>query len=312
MSDNRFDLGRPAGPDFAPAPPGAPAGPPVTAVRTPVAPVPNRIGPAPVEPPVPPPAPPVVAPARRPRGRTAVLVATCLLTGAMAGTGAAVVVVRSDMAPVIRQYQPAAGGVGSIPDAQTAADALLPSVVEVAAGSSRGSGFAIDDAGHIITNSHVVQGFSRVLVRLADGRQTAARVVGSDRGTDIAVLAVLATPPPAATLGVSSALRIGQPVIAVGAPLGLNSTVTAGIVSAIDRTARVSPGTQSDLRMVQTDASINPGNSGGPLANLQGQVVGMNTAIATMGGSEAGNIGIGFAVPIDHAATVARQLIAAG
>jgi putative serine protease PepD len=108
---------------------------------------------------------------------------------------------------------------------------------------------------------------------------------------------------------VSSALRIGQPVIAVGAPVGLNSTVTAGIVSAVDRSARLGAGRQPELPMVQTDASFNPGNSGGPLANLHGQVVGMNTAIATIGGTDSGNIGIGFAVPTDRAAAVARQLI---
>ena len=105
----------------------------------------------------------------------------------------------------------------------------------------------------------------------------------------------------------SSAVRIGQPVIAVGAPLGLSSTVTAGIVSSVDRVARMGPGPEQV--MLQTDASINPGNSGGPLANLQGQVVGMNTAIATVGEASAGSIGIGFAVPIDRAVTIARQII---
>ena len=164
-------------------------------------------------------------------------------------------------------------------------------------------------SGHVLTNTHVIQGFSRVVVQLSDGRASAARVVGSDPATDVAVLEMAGDPPPAATLGVSSGLRIGQPVIAVGAPLGLNSSVTAGIVSAVDRTARLGPGPQSEQLMVQTDASINPGNSGGPLANLQGQVVGMNTALATIGGAEAGSIGIGFAVPIDRAAAIARQII---
>ena len=198
---------------------------------------------------------------------------------------------------------------GTVPDAQSAANALLPSVVQISAGSSRGSGFAIDDQGHVMTNNHVIQGFSRVRVQHRDGRESGARVVGTDPATDVAVLEVIGAPPPAATLGVSSALRIGQPVIAVGAPLGLNSSVTAGIVSSIDRTARLGPDPQSELPMVQTDASINPGNSGGPLANMQGQVVGMNTAIATIGGAEAGSIGIGFAVPIDRAAAIARQII---
>lgn len=209
--------------------------------------------------------------------------------------------------PIVQQ--PSTPGAGALPDAQSAAAALLPTVVEVSAGNSRGSGFVIDDDGRIMTNSHVVEGYSRVLVRLTDGTQTVARVVGTDPATDVAVLEAVGDPPPAAVLGTSASLRIGQPVIAVGAPLGLASTVTAGIVSATDRTARL-PGGLPDLEMVQTDASINPGNSGGPLANLDGQVIGMNTAIATVGGPEAGNIGIGFAVPIDRAVAVARDLIA--
>jgi putative serine protease PepD len=289
LSLNDFDLGRRAGPDFAGT---APL---------------DRQRPSDV--PAPAPQAPQAARARIPRAVT--LLAACLLAGACAGAGSALVVTRTQSTAVISQYAPAPTGTGSVPDAQSAADALLPSVVEVSAGSSRGSGFAIDADGHILTNSHVVQRFSRVFVRLADGRETAARVVGTDAGSDVAVLEIAGAPPPAATLGVSSGLRIGQPVIAAGAPLGLNSTVTAGIVSAVGRTARLGPGVASELQMVQTDASINPGNSGGPLANLQGQVVGMNTAIATLNGPGAGSIGIGFAVPIDHAADVARRLISA-
>ena len=238
----------------------------------------------------------------------AVLVTACLLAGGVAGAGAGLLAA-GDLPTAIRQYQPGAGGLGTVPDAQSAAEALLPSVVQIGAGNARGSGFAIDGEGHVLTNAHVIEGFSRVLVQRRDGRQSTARVVGTDPATDVAVLEVAGDPPPAATLGVSSALRIGQPVIAVGAPLGLSSSVTAGIVSAIDRAARLGPAPQSEQPMVQTDASINPGNSGGPLANIQGQVVGMNTALATIGGAEAGNIGIGFAVPIDRAAAIARQII---
>jgi putative serine protease PepD len=303
MTDKRFDLGRPAGPSFVLTG----EHPPVAAPRPQI---PTRIGamdsdgpPTAPLPSAPPPAP------RRSGGRTALLVVVCLLCGGVAGSGAAVLVTAADMPSAIRQYQPGPAGAGALPDAQTGAALVLPSVVDVRAGTSRGSGFAIDNEGHIVTNSHVVQGFSRVLVRTSDGVETTGRVVGTDPGTDVAVLEVAGNPPPAATLGVSSALRIGQPVIAVGAPLGLTSTVTAGIVSATDRTARLGPGMQSELQMVQTDASINPGNSGGPLATLQGQVVGMNTAIATVGGPDAGSIGIGFAVPIDRAATIARQII---
>ena len=314
--DQRFDLGRPAGPAFVS--PGAAAGPPEPqeAPRHPGGPVPTRIrstaGPQ-TAPSVP---SPLAAPAAPRRSKTgaALLVGACLLVGATAGGGAGFLAseVGTATGTAFRQYPPAAGGQppGAPPDAQSAARALLPSVVQVAAGNSRGSGFAIDDQGRIMTNSHVIEGYSRVLVRMADGRRSAARVVGADPTTDVAVLEVAGDPPPPAALGVSTGLGIGQPVIAAGAPLGLTSTVTAGILSAVDRTARIGP--QPEQLLLQTDASINPGNSGGPLANLQGQVIGMNTAIATVGGPEAGNIGIGFAVPIDRAAEVAREIIQNG
>ena len=302
MTADPLDLGRRSGPDFLP-----PSGPPVLPPSRP--PVPTRIVIDTSQPPVVPSTPAPSTPAGRPRPRVAVLVTACLIAGGAAGAGAGLLAAGQDLSTTIRQYQPGAGGLGTVPGAESAANALLPSVVQISAGSSRGSGFAIDDQGHVITNNHVIQGFSRVLVQRRDGRESAARVVGTDPGSDVAVLEVIGEPPPAATLGMSSALRIGQPVIAVGAPLGLSSSVTAGIVSSIDRTARLGPDPQSEQPMVQTDASINPGNSGGPLANMQGQVVGMNTAIATIGGAEAGSIGIGFAVPIDRAAAIARQII---
>lgn len=311
---SEFDLGtRPAGPAFL-APGSVPVAPP------PVAPplVPTRIGgiaaaTAEKQKSVP---SPLAAPAapRRSRAGLALLVTACLLGGGTAGAAAGLwAASQFDAGTTLRQSPPvaapAAAGAGA-PDAQSAAAALLPSVVQVAAGSSRGSGFAIDDQGRIMTNSHVVEGSQRVLVRLADGRRVAARVVGTDPQMDVAVLQMAGDPPPPAALGISSGVAIGQPVIAAGAPLGLASTVTGGIISAVDRTARLGP--QPEQLLLQTDASINPGNSGGPLANLDGQVIGMNTAIATVGGAEAGNIGIGFAVPIDRAIEVARRIIAGG
>lgn len=299
MIDERWNLGRPAGPDFT-----APGGPPPPPRRVDM---PTRVRlpePAPraEQPPPPQLQPPVPAP-RAPR--RALLVTTCVLLSATAGAGAGLLVGYAVSPPFVQQAAP--GVPGTVPDAQSAAATILPSVVDIRAGNGRGSGFVIDGEGRVMTNSHVVAGASRVLVGFADGRQSAARVVGTDAATDIAVVQVAGQSAPAAPLGVSSALRIGQPVIAVGAPLGLSSSVTAGIVSALDRTARL--GGQSGQTMVQTDASINPGNSGGPLANLQGQVVGVNTALATVGGPEAGNIGIGFAVPIDRALATARQLV---
>ncbi|MET0896694.1 MAG: trypsin-like peptidase domain-containing protein [Mycobacterium sp.] len=312
MSEHRFDLGRPAGPAFLP-PGSLPPEPPAT----PAAPIPTgfRFGRYPEPAPsLPKPLPAPAAP-RRSKAGTVALVAACLLVGGAAGGGAGVLmagVVMTEPGGGLRQTPAVAAPpvAGAVPDAQSASQALLPSVVQVAAGNSRGSGFAIDDQGRIMTNSHVVEGFSRVLVRMADGRRSAARVVGTDPQMDVAVLELAGDPPPAAQLGVSTGLAIGQPVIAAGAPLGLASTVTAGIISAVDRTARLGP--QPEQQLLQTDASINPGNSGGPLANMAGQVIGMNTAIATVGGAEAGNIGIGFAVPIDRAVEVARAIIQNG
>jgi putative serine protease PepD len=310
---SEFDLGRrPAGPSFLA--PGSSPEPP----RPIPAPLPTRIAFRAPEaaPSVPPPLAVPAAPRRSKVGAAflaaPLLLTTCLLFGGAAGAGAGLWAAEQSSGAVFRQNPPAAAPVvpGAVPDAQSAAQALLPSVVQVAAGNSRGSGFAIDDRGRIMTNSHVIEGFQRVLVRLPDGRRGAARVVGADPQMDVAVLEMTGDPPPPAALGLSAGLAIGQPVIAAGAPLGLASTVTAGIISAVDRTARL--GSQPEQQLLQTDASINPGNSGGPLANLQGQVIGMNTAIATVGGAEAGNIGIGFAVPIDRAIEVARRIIENG
>jgi putative serine protease PepD len=206
----------------------------------------------------------------------------------------------------IVQQGPATEAAAARPDTEAAARAILPSVVQVRAGRGTGSGFVVDDSGHVVTNQHVVEGASQVSLLLADGRRVGARVVG-DEDEDIAVLRVDGDPPSAARLGTSRSLQIGQPVIAVGSPLGLAGTVTAGIISATSRSSRLGGESRP---MVQTDASINPGNSGGPLVDLQGRVVGVNTAIATTS-ARGGNIGIGFAVPIDRALRVARGIIAA-
>ncbi|MEV4564291.1 trypsin-like peptidase domain-containing protein [Nonomuraea sp. NPDC049419] len=182
---------------------------------------------------------------------------------------------------------------------------VLPSVVSIETGTSGGSGFVVDGQGHILTNAHVVAGSTQVTVVLADGTRLTARVAGADGGEDLAVLEVdhpaELTP---ATLGRSSELAVGDQVLAIGSPLGLSGTVTSGIVSALDREVRLG---DSRRTAVQTDASINPGNSGGPLVNAQGEVVGVNTAIAASRGG--GNIGIGFAIPIDRAAPIAERII---
>jgi serine protease Do len=172
--------------------------------------------------------------------------------------------------------------------------------------SSLGSGFIIDSDGSILTNNHVVADAQRITVRLADGNEYEAKVVGRDPKTDIAVIKIDAKVNlQAITLGDSERLEVGEWVVAIGNPFGLDNTVTSGIVSAKGR--HIGQGPYDNF--IQTDASINPGNSGGPLINLRGEVVGINTAIFSRTG---GNIGIGFAIPIDLVKEVLPQLKAKG
>jgi serine protease Do/serine protease DegQ len=167
-----------------------------------------------------------------------------------------------------------------------------------------GSGVILDPNGYILTNNHVIENAQEIIVRLSDSRKFTARLVGRDPKTDLAVLKVDAPGPlPVAVLGDSDRLRIGQWAIAIGNPFGLDRTVTVGIVSA---TARTRVGVTTYENFIQTDASINPGNSGGPLLNLDGHVIGINTAIVAAGQ------GIGFSIPINMAKDVMRQLIARG
>jgi len=175
-------------------------------------------------------------------------------------------------------------------------------------GTATGSGFLIDSDGHVITNSHVVEGANRVEVKLGSSDTTyTAKMVGIDPTTDVALLQVDA---PAdelhpLALGDSSKVQVGDPVVAIGNPFGLDRTVTSGIVSALQRQIQA-PNGFSISHVIQTDAAINPGNSGGPLIDASGSVIGINSQIQT-GGSN-GNVGIGFAVPINTARDVVRQL----
>jgi S1-C subfamily serine protease len=179
-------------------------------------------------------------------------------------------------------------------------------------GSASGSGFLIDKEGHVVTNSHVVEGADRIEVKLGSSDSTySAELVGTDPGTDVAMIKVDAPsdqlqPLP---LGDSSQVQVGEPVIAIGNPFGLEQTVTSGIVSALQRQIQ-SPNGFSISHVIQTDAPINPGNSGGPLIDASGAVIGINSQIQTGGSS--GNVGIGFAVPINTARDVVRQLKADG
>jgi len=304
LVDPGRDLGRRSGPDFtAPARPAGPHAP------TPFRPPMPHVPPAPAGPHPPTPRTADVPSAVRGRRRTRIpsLLLAATLAGALAGAGAALWAqpdaIGNDRPAGAPAVAPGSG------DAAAAAAAVIPSVVHVRAGSSSGSGFVLDARGHVVTNHHVVEGSSRVRLELSSGRSLSATVVGTDEANDIAVLRV-ADPSnlrPAA-LGSSAALRIGESVIAVGSPLGLTGTVTGGLVSAVDREASLGGGTAQ--RVIQTDAPINPGNSGGPLVNLSGEVVGVNTAIATLGARGSGSIGIGFAVPVDRARDVAERIIA--
>ena len=181
-------------------------------------------------------------------------------------------------------------------------------------GTATGSGFVIDNSGHILTNNHVVAGADNVTVRVGgeDGQTFDAKVVGSDPSTDVAVLAVDSGSDQLQPLelGSSSGVKVGDPVVAIGNPFGLDRTATAGIVSAVQRQISAPNGFTIE-NAIQTDAPINPGNSGGPLLDSEGKVIGINSQIESGGQSE-GNVGIGFAVPIDTAQEIAQQLIADG
>jgi len=170
---------------------------------------------------------------------------------------------------------------------------------------SLGSGFIVNPDGYIVTNNHVVDGATAIRVKLADGRDLPARVVGRDSKTDLALLKIEGAGLPVVPLGDSSQLQVGEPVMAIGNPFGLEQTVTSGIVSAIGRV--IGQGPYDDF--IQTDASINPGNSGGPLINSRGQAVGINAAIFSQSG---GSVGIGFAIPINQAKSVVTQLAHTG
>ncbi len=175
---------------------------------------------------------------------------------------------------------------------------------------SLGSGVIVDATrGLILTNNHVVEGADAVSVTLSDGRTFEAQPIGSDADTDVAVIKITATNLQAIPLADSAALRVGDYVVAVGNPFGLGQTVTSGIVSAVGRSGLSGLGYQN---FIQTDASINPGNSGGALVNLRGELVGVNSASYNPQGSAAGNIGLGFAIPVNLAREVMRQLMAYG
>ena len=214
----------------------------------------------------------------------------------------------------------AAAPAGSV---QEVAAKTLPSVVSIDVVSEteagEGSGVILSDDGYIMTNNHVVAGSSgsgrpsAIQVNFQDGTRASAKLIGADSISDIAVIKVEKNNLPPINVGTSKNLAVGQSVIAIGAPLGLQGTVTTGIISALNRPVSTSRdgGTTSVIDAIQTDAAINPGNSGGALVNARGALIGINTAIASLGASEqqqSGSIGLGFAIPIDQAIRVANEL----
>ncbi len=264
----------------------------------------------------------------RPSGLIALLV-TALVIGAL---GAAIGVVAANRLPATVtnpdfQLATVAPSVtrepGSIADT---ASRVLPSVVslEIRTGDvgETGSGVVIDGAGYILTNNHVVSTAATdpsaqltVIFDDAARSRVPGIIVGRDPLTDLAVLKVDISGATVAQIGDSAALAVGDPVIAIGSPLGLAGTVTTGIVSAKDRPVRLQGGgsdTDAVIDAIQTDAAVNPGNSGGPLVDSSGAVVGINTAIRTLGGDASGSIGLGFAIPITTAKSVAEQIIRSG
>ena len=197
--------------------------------------------------------------------------------------------------PLLRQFFGLPPGLGAVRPSQRTERGL-------------GSGFLYDPSGLLITNAHVVEGSSRVTVGLNDGRRVEGKVVGVDPVTDLAVVRLAGAGPwPVVGLGNSDALQVGDWVIAVGNPFGLDQTVTLGIVSSLNRNAAKLGITDKRLELIQTDAAINPGNSGGPLLNADGQVVGINTLVRSGPGA-----GLGFAIPVNRARQVAQQLVATG
>ncbi|WP_433008186.1 S1C family serine protease [Kribbella sp. CA-294648] len=269
------------------------------------------------------------APPQKPNRVIGLAAIVALIVGLIAGAGAAAAVVALDRnGPVDEQAGPPVGQ-GADPKVKTGsvasiAQALLPSVVQLKVegadnSNATGSGFVIDNSGHILTNNHVVSAAASggsIQVVTQKGKTSTARLVGRSPAYDLAVVQVVGVDAPSVQFGESAKAIVGQDVVAIGSPLGLAGTVTSGIVSAKNRPVTAGgEGEISYINALQTDAAINPGNSGGPLVDMEGHVIGVNSAIATVRGAQegtSGNIGLGFAIPIDQARRTAQQLIASG
>jgi putative serine protease PepD len=256
------------------------------------------------------------------------VITASLLVGGSAGVGGAALwdATHDDAATTSQraanEVSPAAPAKVQTGSIEEVAAKVLPSVVQIklvtSQGAGSGSGIILTQDGQILTNHHVVEGADqggRLTVSFNDGTTASATVVGTDPLTDTAVIkadGVSGLTP--AQIGSSDALLVGQPVVAVGSPFGLDATVTSGIVSALDRPVNVSTdeaGNATTYPAIQTDAAINPGNSGGPLVDMNGDVVGINSSIRTassMSGGQAGSIGLGFAIPIGEVLPIVEQM----
>ena len=215
----------------------------------------------------------------------------------------------ADEKATIELFERSKGSVVFITTTQLVRDFWSRNLFSVPRGA--GSGFVWDNDGHIITNNHVVQGASEAKVRLNDGRDYSAKLVGASPAHDIAVLRISVPDrqPAALPIGTSADLKVGQKVFAIGNPFGLDWSLTTGVVSALDRSLPAEDGRTTIEHLIQTDAAINPCNSGGPLLDSSGRLIGINTAIFSPSGAYAG---VGFAVPVDTVNRVAPQLIAKG
>ncbi|QJC21304.1 S1C family serine protease [Arcanobacterium buesumense] len=208
------------------------------------------------------------------------------------------------------------------PDWEKVADEVGATVVSLDvntdSGQAQGSGVIIDEKGHILTNNHVVSGANELYVMFSDGRVFDARIIGTDEATDLAVVELIDPPSDltVAQLGDSSALNVGQSVAAIGNPMGLDSTLTTGVISALDRPTQADRGANVVTNAIQIDAAINPGNSGGPVFDQQGKVIGIASSIITVktsfSGQGGGSIGLGFAIPVNLAKNISSQLIEKG
>jgi putative serine protease PepD len=271
-------------------------------------------------------------PRRAPGVGTAVAVAALVaaLVGGAVGAGGAWYAVRRNDSRSVRDASASLGTGTSTPRDTTSGSVasiarnVVPVVVSIdvttANGAGTGSGVIVRGDGYIVTNNHVVGDAQDISVTLADGTVADATLVGTDPDTDLAVIKAHATGLPVAKLGRSNNLQVGDQVVAIGSPLGLKGTVTSGIISALNRSLDVpadTPGARPVVLVnaIQTDAAINPGNSGGALVDRLGRVIGINSAIASLGsalGGSSGSIGVGFAIPVDEARAVAEEIIRTG